>query len=545
MNKVGLLINRASEGLEILLTLPKEGGDWTKEAGDVRNILKLYDKSDESRFAMFMSFSTTGTYITVARVISGRRGDFIAAWLYIPNDIEVDGEKISDLIKEVKTQLPLAKLDESKLVEIFNKTYRQTTAAEFITFNEANKVYAKREVGFYPLKDLVGVKRYQAYYANYAAILLITEDSFPVTDQNVKDISEEELEETVVFCQPETLPSGVSLYYFSHEGFKPFDSPVLLEKGTTLDFKLSREGFKPIRFNNKVQENGQHCELPSTLDWEYELTFSKFMVVDVDDGKDITYNRGITIKVNGNELSQEKPLYIPEQSLANTKLEVSASGYEPKTQQENLRQHDIIIKLKREESTKDYNIELANGQRADMILRSRYLGDYSEYESPLKGYKKENGVLHLDESEVWKHRCEGFLAAAALFIMVMICLAIYDWFGSHTFKWQLALPPLTIEEIDEMQPNNHLSPSAPNDSTYYNSGSDASASEGSPNENDSVDTNSHNNDNPKKSEESKESSSSETKVNKATDNKSGNTSLSNNKTNEQKKNKIKISKDTN
>ena len=403
MNKVGLLINRASEGLEILLTLPKEGGDWTKEAGDVRNILKLYDKSDESRFAMFMSFSTTGTYITVARVISGRRGDFIAAWLYIPNDIEVDGEKISDLIKEVKTQLSLPQFDKYKLEEIFNKTYRQTTAADFITFNEANKVYAKRNVDSYSLKDLVGVKRYQAYYANYAAILLITKDSFPVTDQNVEDISEEKLEETVVFCLPETLPSGVSLYYFSHEGFKPFDSPVLLEKGTTLDFKLSREGFKPIPFNNKVQENGQHCELPSTLDWVYELTFSKFKVVDVDDGKDITYNRGITIKVNGNELSQEKPLYIPEQSLANTKLEVSASGYEPKTQQENLRQHDIIIKLKREESTKDYNIELANGQRADMILRSRYLGDYSEYESPLKGYKKENGVLHLDELEVWKH----------------------------------------------------------------------------------------------------------------------------------------------
>ena len=73
MNKIGFRIYRFKEGPSVGLTVNE--GDWTKKVVDIRDILKLYNSEDESKFAMFMSFSENGAYITIARAISGRGGD--------------------------------------------------------------------------------------------------------------------------------------------------------------------------------------------------------------------------------------------------------------------------------------------------------------------------------------------------------------------------------------------------------------------------------------------------------------------------------------
>ena len=94
MNKIGFRIYRFKEGPSVGLTVNE--GDWTKKVVDIRDILKLYNSEDESKFAMFMSFSENGAYITIARAISGRGGDNTAAWIYIPNNIEVTGIHIRE-----------------------------------------------------------------------------------------------------------------------------------------------------------------------------------------------------------------------------------------------------------------------------------------------------------------------------------------------------------------------------------------------------------------------------------------------------------------
>lgn len=117
MNKIGFRIYRFKEGPSIGLTVNE--GDWTKKVVDIRDILKLYNSEDESKFAMFMSFSENGAYITIARSISGRGGDNTAAWIYIPNNIEVTGTEIIQIIDIVKEELSASKSNVERLTQIF------------------------------------------------------------------------------------------------------------------------------------------------------------------------------------------------------------------------------------------------------------------------------------------------------------------------------------------------------------------------------------------------------------------------------------------
>ena len=164
MNKIGFRIYRFKEGPSVGLTVNE--GDWTKKVVDIRDILKLYNSEDESKFAMFMSFSENGAYITIARAISGRGGDNTAAWIYIPNNIEVTGNDIIPIIEVVKEELSASKSNVERLTQIFNKDYRTTESADYMP-SSSEKIFAKRDVGFYPLKDIIGEKRYQPIYSNY------------------------------------------------------------------------------------------------------------------------------------------------------------------------------------------------------------------------------------------------------------------------------------------------------------------------------------------------------------------------------------------
>ena len=186
MNKIGFRIYRFKEGPSIGLTVNE--GDWTKKVVDIRDILKLYNSEDESKFAMFMSFSENGAYITIARSISGRGGDNTAAWIYIPNNIEVTGTEIIQIIDIVKEELSASKSNVERLTQIFSKDYRTTESAAYMP-SSVEKIFAKRNVGFYPLKDIIGEKRYQPIYSNYNVILINDMDGMEIVDKNITDLS--------------------------------------------------------------------------------------------------------------------------------------------------------------------------------------------------------------------------------------------------------------------------------------------------------------------------------------------------------------------
>ena len=443
MNKIGFRIYRFKEGPSVGLTVNE--GDWTKKVVDIRDILKLYNSEDESKFAMFMSFSENGAYITIARAISGRGGDNTAAWIYIPNNIEVTGNDIIPIIEVVKEELSASKSNVERLTQIFNKDYRTTESADYMP-SSSEKIFAKR-VGFYPLKDIIGEKRYQPIYSNYNVILIKDMDGMEIVDKNITDLSSEKMVETLVFCPPvkQDLPNGVTVH-FNTSGYPLFNKPVRVYKSKHINLVFKRIGFEDIPYMDSVEENDQICGVPR-FDWKKSISRDQFKVVAAHDSN-VDLTDDATITVNNVELKWHQPILISEHDGQQAKVRFSVNGYEPAEEYIDLLHAatSITVKLHRAERAQSWKIELANGHTAVMDLRSKYLsGD--KYESPIKGYSREDGVLRYTNFGVFKQRAIGFLMAVATFVVICLGVALFEWFDNHNFEWQLGWPPLKVEKI--------------------------------------------------------------------------------------------------
>lgn len=444
MNKIGFRIYRFKEGPSVGLTVNE--GDWTKKVVDIRDILKLYNSEDESKFAMFMSFSENGAYITIARAISGRGGDNTAAWIYIPNNIEVTGNDIIPIIEVVKEELSASKSNVERLTQIFNKDYRTTESADYMP-SSSEKIFAKRDVGFYPLKDIIGEKRYQPIYSNYNVILIKDMDGMEIVDKNITDLSSEKMVETLVFCPPvkQDLPNGVTVH-FNTSGYPLFNKPVRVYKSKHIKLVFKRIGFEDIPYMDSVEENDQICGVPR-FDWKKSISRDQFKVVAAHDSN-VDLTDDATITVNNVELKWHQPILISEHDGQQAKVRFSVNGYEPAEEYIDLLHAatSITVKLHRAERAQSWKIELANGHTAVMDLRSKYLsGD--KYESPIKGYSREDGVLRYTNFGVFKQRAIGFLMAVATFVVICLGVALFEWFDNHNFEWQLGWPPLKVEKI--------------------------------------------------------------------------------------------------
>ena len=444
MNKIGFRIYRFKEGPSVGLTVNE--GDWTKKVVDIRDILKLYNSEYESKFAMFMSFSENGAYITIARAISGRGGDNTAAWIYIPNNIEVTGNDIIPIIEVVKEELSASKSNVERLTQIFNKDYRTTESADYMP-SSSEKIFAKRDVGFYPLKDIIGEKRYQPIYSNYNVILIKDMDGMEIVDKNITDLSSEKMVETLVFCPPvkQDLPNGVTVH-FNTSGYPLFNKPVRVYKSKHINLVFKRIGFEDIPYMDSVEENDQICGVPR-FDWKKSISRDQFKVVAAHDSN-VDLTDDATITVNNVELKWHQPILISEHDGQQAKVRFSVNGYEPAEEYIDLLHAatSITVKLHRAERAQSWKIELANGHTAVMDLRSKYLsGD--KYESPIKGYSREDGVLRYTNFGVFKQRAIGFLMAVATFVVICLGVALFEWFDNHNFEWQLGWPPLKVEKI--------------------------------------------------------------------------------------------------
>ena len=464
MNKIGFRIYRFKEGPSVGLTVNE--GDWTKKVVDIRDILKLYNSENESKFAMFMSFSENGAYITIARSISGRGGDNTAAWIYIPNNIEITGSDIIHIIEVVKEELSASKSNVERLTQIFNKDYRTTESADYMPSSVEN-IFAKRNVGFYPLKDIIGEKRYQPIYSKYHAILISDNDSMEIVDNNLADLTNEILVETFVFCPPvkQDIPNGVTVH-FNSPGFPLFNKPVRVNKSSRISLVFKRTGFEDIPYMDSVEENDQICGVPLFY-WKKSISRDFFKVIAAHDSN-IDLTSDATITINNEELKWHQPMIISEHDARQSKVCISVNGYEPAEGYPNLlnASTQITVKLHRAERTQSWKIELASGHTAVMDLHSKYLsGD--NYNSPIKGYNRKDGVLRYTNFGVLKQRAIGFLMGVATFIVIFLCVALYEWFDTHKFEWQLNWPPLKVEKV-----GSYKTPSSSTENTSPNPGSD-------------------------------------------------------------------------
>lgn len=384
MNKLGFAIKIANEGVRSIIECNK--GEWSNKVVDIREYLKFFSGlQGTSNAVMFMSFDKSGCFLTLLRSIPGRLGDFLSAWIYIPNSIKIETEYIESTIKFVKGLLSESNLSDKRqeIEDFFAKGYPKK---EIIVTNQpCGNRYAFRYVGGdYTLSEILD-GGYQKYYSEYKAIFLLDKNGDVCIADGMKgilvDLTDRPIKKICVVKAPSqtdlaSLGRGVSIVYNN----KLFVNS-LFEKGTKLQLFLNRDGFEPIPLPLIEIENELQT-IPLDLSyrdkWKKKISCNTFRVVDLE-GNDI--EEVVTIKVNGKDLYQT--VLLPEKECLNVKVDVKADGYEECSQYCNLSdKREIKIYLRRAKQSHRYFIKMSNGKVAEMTLSA----DKLPRKTPLKWY---------------------------------------------------------------------------------------------------------------------------------------------------------------
>jgi len=429
MNKIGFQIKRVSAGASDGITV--NDGEWSRKVVDSRDVIKLCDVNGGGRFIMFMSFGVDGTYLTVMRPITGRDGDNVAAWMYIPNEIDIDGATIADLVAKVKNELLQPQSNGTFLERLFAQTYPKAEAVKNAA-STIEKVYAVRRVGAYPLETIFGVSRYQPYYTKYNAVIIEDTDSMRVIDKNVADLSRTEIKSMLVFCPPvkTDLPLGVSVSYEENKKIIPFTSPIRALQGQIVRIRFSKHGFDDIKFDETIWENQQICGVPKSFEWMVTIPFDRFKVVSKSA---VNLTNKAVIKVNEQQAKFGLAVKLSERDARNARVKVTCNGYEPAEKEVDfISEQTVSFTLKRKIDSIDADIELVNGSIGKMTLMGR--GVRTIKDAPIKGYRmNERGWLEYDAFDKWKNICIGFFSALLLMVLIWGGIKLYDViFGEET-----------------------------------------------------------------------------------------------------------------
>lgn len=449
MNKLGFAIKLASQGAGNAIECNK--GQWTNKVVDIREYLKLFKGlQGTDNIVTFMSFDEGGCFLTQLRAISGRVGDFLSGWIYIPNTIDASGEEIMSAYNYVRNILSQSNLSDLKddIESFFSKEY---PLKEVVAQYSASKgqLYGVRFLDkrphYYNLKEIVGEDRYQPYYSNYKAVFLLVEgEEVAITREatnSFKDLTNIEIVKTSILIPPtkaslQDLGRGTKIH--TADGFD-FNQSLLVNAGSKVPLVLSRFGFKNIPLEVNVTQERQVVDLSNVkITWMKKISASMFTVRNRKQEK---IDKDVRISVNGTDITFQETL-VSEEDCRKALVKVSAPDFEVFEQDCSLLNGNLDITLSRKVKQNKIVVKLSNGVQGKMTIESEYLP--SKYESPLKGYEFDedyhgNKVLKLSSLFVWKQRLGGFFAALAV-VMLIIAYAAFDaWIDTHHFKF--GLPP--------------------------------------------------------------------------------------------------------
>ena len=446
MNKLGFAIKLASQGAGNAIECNK--GQWINKVVDIREYLKLFNGlQGTDNIVTFMSFDEGGCFLTQLRAISGRVGDFLSGWIYIPNTIEASGEDIMNTYNYVRNILFQSNLNDyiSDIESFFSKEYpSKEVVAQYIA--SRGQLYGVRFLGHYTLKEIVGEHRYQPYYSDYKAVFLLNKkDEVAITNEsasNFRDLTDKDIVKTSIVVPPtnaslQALGGGTKIH--AADG-SDFNQPLLANVGSKVTLFLSRIGFENMKLEVNVSSERQEINLANVkITWMKKISASMFTVRNHKREK---IEKGVRISVNDKDITFQEIL-VSEEECRQAIIKVSAPDYEPFEYKRNLLLNEYSeITLNRKVKSYLTTIELVNGKHAEMTLESEYLP--SKYDSPLWGYEFEENyhgdkVLRMSSWFVWKQRLWGFLGALAAVMLMVACVAFDAWIDTHHFKF--GLPP--------------------------------------------------------------------------------------------------------
>lgn len=373
---LGLKIVRIKEGYQDLLEI---NGDpsWTKKVWDIRRDLPSGTNTEEGKTVLLLSGIDSGSIITIAACIEGRQNDCISAWVFVPTNIEISGKQLVDIIEETKKELVANERNDTKLRQLFERSYSACDATRTSIVSSGEK-YAYRKYGRgsgYELYELLNNPD-QSDYRPFKGVFLI-DNTLGISCEGT-ELTARTLREFVK-VKPVSSIHGFEAFI----GNNPIDKPMFLPEGDEVTITWKRSGYKSIE-KKWIVRNGQQVPGISEPDYKILVPYDIFIVRDQLTGESIKHHR---VKVNNSVITEGYQLPVSEAMASNCPVTVEADGYSPKSKVCNLSSEQLYFTLEKEIISYDFKIELLydDNRYADLHVETNVK---LNGRSPIEGYHR-------------------------------------------------------------------------------------------------------------------------------------------------------------
>lgn len=434
MAKLQLYITRSMVTFNSQLNLnPNE--DVRSYVKDVRSVLSTvdYDTNEKNIFYLLTAVSS-GVFVTILRTIPDNAGDHLAAWIFVPSDIEIATDDLASVVKQTTRIISGVKVSNDDVVTlrtIFARDYAvRHNAPRCVPMNPAGR-WAWRLYGgdtAPALEDFLGDGLWQQCYLPYCGILLVDAD-LQVTP-NTADLTAEPIGPTAAIMPPEKSEDGFDPWVFGMR----LDAPVRATMGDTVTVTWRRQGFDDVSETVAVDAAEVTPRQISTDDSRKIITPSSFKVTSLATHTRI---RDCEILVNGRPITAEGAAFTRSE-LAQASVSVNAEGYFPYSGRMDLATlTQALIQLS--ERRKVYRFEVpVKSSDLGAPIKFDILSQKALDDSPLEGYELTADIqegqsrtnhLRYTGAGMWQHR-HAISFGAGLLIGIVLMLLMGTCSGS-------------------------------------------------------------------------------------------------------------------
>lgn len=322
MSKIELLIQKAHGGLTDVFVTNK--GAWYGKTYDMRNYISHLRLS---KLFYVLNYHENGAYFSIVRPLNvGRTGDYMAAWIYIPNSITVASEDLLKLISLVQEKITSGVEQYDNLRPFLDNTYPDLQYVDYMPVRQsealAYRMYGQN-TDFVYLGNLLAQGLDQSYYKKYKAVFFLDiparNEVPPSVLQQMCDLSRNGFEQPAYLFPPQTLPVSDMELFVNQVPFR--DKPLKTILGSKVNLLLYRAGYKEVVLSVNISKNRQPLLLQSEIPWEKEISAKMFHVMFKG-----CLAAQYQLFVNGNLVPGDRSISIREQEAKNARVEVMKPG---------------------------------------------------------------------------------------------------------------------------------------------------------------------------------------------------------------------------
>lgn len=299
-------------------------GAWYGKTYDMRNYISHLHLS---RLFYVLNYHATGIYFSIVKPLNvGRTGDYMAAWIYIPNSITVASEDLLKLVSLVQEKIVSGVEQYDNLRPLLDSSYPDLQYIDCMPVRQtealAYRMYGQN-TDFVYLGNLLAQGLDQSYYKKYKAVFFLDIPARNEVPQSVLqqmyDLTRNGFEQPAYLFPPQTLPVAGMELFVNQVPFR--DKPLKTILGSKLNILLHRTGYKDVVLSVNICKPRQSFLLQNEILWEKEINAQMFHVM---------FKGRLAMQyqlfVNGNLVSSDHSISIREQEARNARVEVMKPG---------------------------------------------------------------------------------------------------------------------------------------------------------------------------------------------------------------------------